>query len=407
MSLRYEIAVVGAGVGGLAVAALLRSLGHWVTVYDQAPAPVLDGPGVVLPPAAFGVLERLGIDGAARTLGVRIDGITGHDGGSGDTVLDLSYGSGGALALQRSALVQLLYAEAEARGVDFHFGKRILSAATTGHPYLRIEGGTQAGPFDYLIDAGGAHSPLSPLVARERRFGTVWATVPLPEGESDLGGLIRQRYEGAAQMAAVVPLGTAPGDSVPQAAVYWSLRGARVRNWAAAGIEAFKADVSAFWPDLGDLIGPATEEDFFFAPVKQGGLTRPARRRTARIGEAAHQGNPMFAPGGSLALMDAMVLADCMGEYELEGVSTRYALRRWLHLRAYQGLSLALTPMFQSRFGWQATLRNRVLSPATRVFSGTATRVLDGEVLPMGLWGKRKQTSVRPVGRRTIGEPGE
>ena len=408
MSQRYEIAIVGAGVGGLAAAALMRALGHWVTVYDQAEMPVTDGPGLVLPPAVLPVLERLGIDDRARALGVPIRGVDGHDAYSGKTVLDLSYGPQPALGMQRAALVDLLYGEALARGAEFRFGQRILSADTGGHPYLRIEGGLQAGPFDYLIDAGGISSPLTTLLTRDQRFGSVWTTVPLPEGESDLGGLLRQRYDGVRRMAGVVPLGTAPGERTPRAGIFWSMEGRDVQTWAAAGADAFRAEVAAFWPDLGELIGQVPEEELVFTPIRKGGLTRPAYGRLARIGDAAHQGHPMFSPGAAMALMDADVLATCMDGREMADVSNAYVLRRFLHIRTYQGLSRVLAPLFQSRFNWQARLRDGLLGPATRLAPGLASRVLSGALVPISTNTRSaRRIPVRPVSERAISEPGE
>ena len=67
-----------------------------------------------------------------------------------------------------------------------------------------------------------------------------------------------------------------------------------------------------------------------------------------------------------------------------------------------------LAPMFQSRYSWQAGLRNACLVPAARLMPRAAMRILDGRVLPSGgRAGRSSNAAIRPVGGRPVGEPGE
>lgn len=56
-----RIAIVGAGIGGLAAGAFLRRAGLTATVYEQAPALTEVGAGLVLAPNAGRLLRRLGV----------------------------------------------------------------------------------------------------------------------------------------------------------------------------------------------------------------------------------------------------------------------------------------------------------------------------------------------------------
>ena len=55
-----RIAIVGAGLGGLAAALFLRQAGHRATVYEQAPVLREVGAGLVVPPNLVRPLARLG-----------------------------------------------------------------------------------------------------------------------------------------------------------------------------------------------------------------------------------------------------------------------------------------------------------------------------------------------------------
>src|SRR5688572_869732 len=57
-----NIAIVGAGIGGLAAAALLTRVGHDVNVYEQAPRFSRVGAGIQMAPNAVKVLRGLGIE---------------------------------------------------------------------------------------------------------------------------------------------------------------------------------------------------------------------------------------------------------------------------------------------------------------------------------------------------------
>src|SRR3982751_22089 len=60
-SRRLNVAIVGAGIGGLAIAALLARAGHTVNVYEQAPRFARVGAGIQMAPNAVKVLRGLGI----------------------------------------------------------------------------------------------------------------------------------------------------------------------------------------------------------------------------------------------------------------------------------------------------------------------------------------------------------
>ena len=63
---KLSIAVVGAGMGGLAVAATLRRVGIDVQVYEQASRFARIGAGIQMMPNSMKVLRQIGIEERLR-----------------------------------------------------------------------------------------------------------------------------------------------------------------------------------------------------------------------------------------------------------------------------------------------------------------------------------------------------
>jgi len=85
-----DIAIVGAGITGLACASLLARDGHRVLVYERFESSRPLGTGLMLQPTGQAALARLGLLGDIEALGARVDrlhGITDR----GATIFDLSY----------------------------------------------------------------------------------------------------------------------------------------------------------------------------------------------------------------------------------------------------------------------------------------------------------------------------
>ncbi len=72
-----NIAIVGAGIGGLATAILLERLGHRISLFEQFRKPVPIGSGLMIQPVGLEVLKMAGVAdavlkvGADRTAGSR------------------------------------------------------------------------------------------------------------------------------------------------------------------------------------------------------------------------------------------------------------------------------------------------------------------------------------------------
>src|SRR5712671_3591229 len=68
-----RVAIVGAGIGGLAAALFLRQAGLDVTVYEQAAGFAEVGAGIVVAPNMVRLLHKLGLGDALTAFAVRLE----------------------------------------------------------------------------------------------------------------------------------------------------------------------------------------------------------------------------------------------------------------------------------------------------------------------------------------------
>ena len=75
MTDRLNIAIVGAGIGGLSAALALRARGMNVTVFEEAQSPREAGAGISIPPNAAILLKRAGLCEAIEKITTRSQGL--------------------------------------------------------------------------------------------------------------------------------------------------------------------------------------------------------------------------------------------------------------------------------------------------------------------------------------------
>lgn len=380
------IAVVGAGIGGLAFAALAARAGRSVTLIErfQQAGPV--GSGLVVQPVGLAVLDRIGAGATARALGVPLRRMLGHAQGRRAPVLDVTYRPADpGLAIHRAALFTALWQAVSATGLPVVTGAEVISAppAGTGR-WLELADGRRLGPYALVVDASGAGSRLSPLEARALPFGAVWATVDWPAGSPLPADELRQRYRGASRMMGVLPVGRLSPGGPQKAALFWSLPVEGLEGWRQAGARVWAAKAQALWPEAEPFLSQITDlAQMTPARYSHGTLRRPHAQALVHIGDAAHRASPQLGQGANMALLDALALAEALALPQ-EAALPAYAAMRRSHLALYQTASALFTPMYQSDSRLLPPLRDHLLAPLARLpgLRGLLTRLVSGDILP-------------------------
>ena len=376
------IGIVGAGIGGLAAAALCAQSGHRVTLVERFATPRALGSGLVLQPVGLAVLDAIGAD--ARVLGAEIIQMRGHAGRR--KVLDVAYKPDApGLAIHRASLFSVLWQAATGAGIALETGAGCVEAPLThGKRLILRDNADPLGPFDLVIDASGAGLKLSPMQARPLRFGAVWGTVPWPKDTDLPRDQLSQRYKAARHMAGVLPIGQLPGNPIPHAAVFWSLPRENLDDWLNQDLTTWKAEVTQLWPQMAPFLTTLhTAADLTPARYSHGTLRRPYREALAFIGDSAHRASPQLGQGANMALLDAFALREALNLPLAEALPRYAQMRRW-HVRAYQTMSAAFTPMYQSASTTLPLLRDHLLAPMATLWpiSRFLTALVSGTMIP-------------------------
>ena len=364
--------MVGAGPAGLACALSLARQDREVVVFERFDRPAPVGAGFMLQPTGLAVLDDLGLTRAVEAMAQPIDRVFGREARRGRIVLDVRYADlrrpRPALGVHRAALFDVLQRACLEAGVRFESGCEII-AASAGR--LTDARGVSTPAFDLVVDASGARSRIAAALgarAAPLAWGALWATTPWPGDPFDPRAL-QQVYRGAAKMVGVLPVGTHPGSAEPLATFFWSLKAADHSGWRAAGLEPWKAEVRALWPETAALLDTLVDADqLTLARYGHHTLARPAGERLAVIGDAAHSTSPQLGQGVNMGLLDAHALADALasGGALADALSAYARVRRW-HVRLYQALSLGFTPFYQADGRLLPWGRDHLLGKAARL----------------------------------------
>jgi len=383
MKTHLEIAIAGCGIGGLAAAELLGQRGHRITVFDRFEAAAPVGSGLVIQPVGQAVLAKIGVLNGALELGTRITRLSGVE--NGRTVLDAGYGKAFGLGMHRASLFQVLFEAAKKAGMTLITDAEATRTTLRENArFLTMANGETTGPFDLLIDATGAASPLSPISNAVLPFGALWATVDWPTATTLPVDQLTQKYQAAAIMAGVLPIGRLPGSEQRKAAIFWSLRHHDFAQWQATPLADWAEGVVAFWPEFAPFLALVhTRNDFTMARYSHGTLRRPYSEKLAHIGDAAHTASPQLGQGANMALLDAYALASCLADLPIADALAAYGRARRRHVALYQGLSRFLTPLYQSDHPVPPLIRNRLLAPLSRIapMPAVLTRMVCGNVI--------------------------
>lgn len=368
-----KIAICGCGIGGLTAAILANRAGFDVTLFDQFDVPKPVGSGLVIQPVGLRILEKLGAADAALAKGAKGYHMIGNEAKSGRIVLDVSYGPLGGesfgLGIHRASLFDALMDVAVNDAIVITNRHLVVSTHLTAQGrFIGFKDGHSAGPFDLVIDTTGAGSPLSRLVSKKLPYGAIWGTVDWPENCTLSYDCLQQRYRRASHMIGVLPIGTLPNQNKLKAALFWSMPRTHIKTWQNTPIEQWRNQATALWPELAPFTDQITDHSQMTPAIySHGSLRKPFGDRIVHIGDAAHRASPQLGQGANMALLDAAALINCLDALPLDLALPRYAKARRLHTNAYQMMSWAFTPMYQSNSRVLPVLRDYILGPLSKV----------------------------------------
>src|SRR6056297_2885617 len=268
---KTKIAVIGAGIGGLAAAQALARRGADVTVLEQSPEIAEVGAGLQISPNGARVLDALGLGQELRQRAVSAQAVQLCDYRGGEVLrLDLSEtGQGGYHFLHRADLIDILAEGARSAGVRIRLLQRITGVAAGARPRVDL--------------ASGAGFDADLVIGADVRvhMGPMRHVVSYPIRGGDRLNLVAVQERAA-----------------------WT-----AESWSQTDDpQALRAAFGDFCDEVQEMLGAVEAVNLW-------GLFRHEVARAwhghgvAILGDAAHPTLPFMAQGACLALEDAWVLA--------------------------------------------------------------------------------------------------
>ncbi|MEK6316924.1 MAG: FAD-dependent monooxygenase [Burkholderia gladioli] len=328
-----RIAIVGAGLGGTAAAALLQRSGYDVRLYEQAPSFSRLGAGIHLGPNVMKIMRRIGCEDALNAMGSHPDFWYSRDGITAEVMSQIPLGDFALKTYGASYLTvhrgdfHALMTQAVAPGT-IAFGRKLTAIEDTGSEVrLTFDDGTVE-TADIAIGADGVNSRL-----REHLLG---AEPP--------------RYTGYVAHRAVFPASLLDNKPYDMCVKWWSgdrhmmvyyvtekrdeyyyVTGVPQAEWPAgvsmvdSSREEMREAFDGFHPDIQHLIdvSPSITK---WPLLERDPLPLWSRGRLVLLGDACHPMKPHMAQGAAMAIEDAAMLARCLDEVGIADYANAFAL---------------------------------------------------------------------------------
>jgi 6-hydroxynicotinate 3-monooxygenase len=331
MARPLSIAIIGAGMGGLATAAALRRVGIAATVYEQAAQFSRLGAGIQIGCNAMKVLRGLGLEARLRAQSFYPRSWNNRDWRTGEVKFDMIFGESaeqkfGApyLLAHRGDLHAALDSTVPDQCVKLNH-KLLGLEETSDGVRLAFANGALA-VADAVIGADGVHS-----VVRDILFGAS----PV-------------NYTGRIAYRTTYPAALLGGQKIDDCTKWWGEDrhiviyyvkpdrseiyfvtsqpepDFRIESWSAKGdVKELRSAFEGFDRQVQNVLA-ACPDVHKWAIVDRDSLARWTDRNVTLLGDACHPMTPYMAQGAAMAIEDAAVLSRCLEGVERDGVPNAF-----------------------------------------------------------------------------------
>lgn len=338
-----EIAIIGAGMGGLTTGIALKKFGHQVTIYEQAEQILPVGAAISLWSNGVKCLNYLGLTEQVAKLGGQMNDLAYIDGLNGEVMTQFSLAPLIEEVGQRPypvsrAELQNMLMDAFGRQ-DIQLGKRMVSIEDKGqHVEIGFQDGSTVSAA-LLIGADGTHSMTRQYVLGkqvERRYAGYVNWNGLVEISEDLAPAQQwTTFVGEGKRASLMP--------VAEHRFYFFFDvplSAGLENQRSEYKPLLKQYFSGWCPQVQRLIDSIDEQKTNRVEIHDiEPFTQFYKGRVVILGDAAHSTTPDIGQGGCQAMEDAVYLARAL---QINTLGLEDALKRYQNKRNERANELLL-----------------------------------------------------------------
>jgi salicylate hydroxylase/6-hydroxynicotinate 3-monooxygenase len=349
-----SVTIIGAGIGGLTLAAALDTVGVRSRIVEQATRFARIGAGIQMTPNAVKVLRGIGLADRLRAIAYDSPFRTSREWDTGREILRIPMGEAleeryGAphLLLHRGDLHQTLLSRV---GEDrIRFGARVVGVASgEDGVQLSFEDGSVE-ETDIVIAADGVHSvtrealfDVTPAVySGTIAYRSVFPSALLPRPLLDP----KSKWRGPDRQISIYYVGDG-GE------VYFTTRvpfpePVRESFSLEADLDELREAFSGFHAEVRDFLAACPRAQKW-AIYERDPLPTWIHDRVALLGDAAHPMTPSMAQGAAQSMEDAAVLSRCLAE---DPMDVRTAFDRYFRTR-YERASTVQTESSRDQWNW-------------------------------------------------------
>jgi len=331
MARSLKVAIIGAGMGGLATAAALRRVGIEVMVYEQARQFARLGAGIQVGCNAMKVLRELGLESRLRQGSFYPRSWNNRDWRTGEIKFDMIFGES---AEQKFGAPYLL-----AHRGDLHAALASIVPAgcvRLGHKLVGLDPSRDgirlsfadgsAASADAVVGADGVHS-----VVRDILFGASAVTFTgriayrTTYPAALLGGIrIDDCTKWWGEDRHIVIYYVKPDRSEVYLVTSQPEPEFRIESWSAKGdVGELRAAFAGFSGEVERVLA-ACPDVHKWSIVDRGPLQRWAEGNVTLLGDSCHPMTPYMAQGAAMAIEDAAVLSRCLDGVDVDGVTKAF-----------------------------------------------------------------------------------
>ncbi|QHT65462.1 FAD-dependent oxidoreductase [Rhodocytophaga rosea] len=318
MSSVKNVLIVGGGIGGLSAGIALQQAGIQAEIIEYQPEYKVYGVGIIQPSNALRALDQIGVADQCLEEGYAFNTfhMCASNGHRFTTASTLPLGRfPGNNGIPRNRLHHILLEAARLKGIHIRMGTTVTHIDNQSDAAHVTFSDNTSGSYDLVIGADGLHSKVRSLIfgdqIKSQYTGqSVWRFTTERPAEVDNGFMIF----GKKSKAGLVPM---TKNSMYLLCV--TAEGDRPKISEDQMVSKLKEHLSEYTtPLVTDIINRIQDpKDIVYRPLEWLLLPDPwYQNRVVIIGDAAHATLPQLGQGASLAIEDAVVLAE---ELQKEG----------------------------------------------------------------------------------------
>lgn len=367
-----KVAIVGAGIGGLTVAALLEEQGHEVKIFEKnnSISEVSAGIGI-----GDNVLKKLGnhdLQKGIKNAGQNLTAMNVYDERGRELVSAKLKNNTLNVTLARQTLIDIIQSYVKSSSI---YTNHLVTGLEQTNSKVTVHFSTQESEaFDLCIGADGIHSNVREAVGASTKL--IYQGYTCFRGIVDDVNLknehVANEYWGAKGRVGVVPL--------LNNQAYWFITvPAKERDpkYQTFGKPHLQAYFNHFPNEVRQILDKQSETGILLNDIYD---MKPLRTfvygRTILLGDAAHATSPNMGQGAGQAMEDAIVLVNCLEAYDFDKALERYDKLRVKHTAKVIKRSRKIGKVAQKRNKLIVNIRNSIMKMMPNVYASSQATFL-------------------------------